>query len=70
MELELLSNYSNSSGSTGANQYASETWNGKLGEKCFTVTLNSMAAPVFDGDELDEDERTDVMNELSERSGL
>lgn len=70
MELELVSNYSNSSGSTGANQYASETWNGKIGEKCFTVTLNSMDAPQWDGDELDFDERIEVMNDLSERSGL
>ena len=70
MELELANSYSNSSGITAANAFASETWNGKLGSKCFTVTLNSMDAPKWEGDDLDEDERDEVMNELSERSGL
>lgn len=70
MELEKVSSYSNSSGVTAANAYASEIWNGKIGDKCFTVTLNSMAAPTWEGDDLDEDERIEVMNELSERSDL
>ncbi len=70
MELKPQSSYSNSSGSTAANSYSSEIWHGTLGNKRFTVTLNSMAAPTWDGDELDEDERIAVMNELSDRSGL
>lgn len=70
MTLTLSSNYSNSSGCTGANSYAEEIWNGELGAKHFTVQLNSMSTPVWSGDELDDDERTDVINELAERSGL
>ena len=70
MELELVSSYSNSSGSTGANAYASEVWNGKIGGKCFTVTLNSMGAPAWEGDDLDQDEQIEVMNEIYEKSGL
>jgi len=70
MELELTSQYSNSGGAVAANQFAEEIWTGKVGDKCFTVTLNSMSAPIWEGDDLDEDEQADVMNELSEKSNL
>lgn len=70
MKLNRTSEYSNSAGLIGANQYAAETWEGEINGKQFTVELNSCAAPQWSGADLDEDERIEVMNELSEKSGM
>jgi hypothetical protein len=70
MTIERVSAASESGGAVAGNQHATELWRGEVNGKRFEVLLDSVEAPKWDGGELDEDEQTDVMNELNERSGL
>ena len=70
MTLTKTSNNSESGGMVGFNQRSTETWDGEINGKRFTVLLDSCEAPRWSGDDMDEDERIEVMNELAERSGL
>lgn len=70
MTIERVSKYSNHNDAVAANSYNDEIWAGTLGEKNFTVHIDSRTAPRFSGDELDEYERDEVLAELADRSGL
>ena len=70
MTIQKIGGENNSTGSTGANHYAYERWRGEINGKQFEVSLNSMAAPAWEGADLDEDERNEVMAELTESSSI
>jgi hypothetical protein len=63
----------NSGGVTGANKYASESYAGEINSKAFEVTVNSCAAPVWGGedlDSLDQDDCAEILDAIAEISDL
>ena len=69
MIIEKISSESNSGGSTGANQYESETWRGVVNGKAFEVTTCSTGSPAWggeDADSLDMDDCNEVMEAIEE----
>jgi hypothetical protein len=67
MTIELISQDHNSAGSTGANQRNLDEYRWTLRGETGRVLINSMAAPIWTGDEnLDQDDRSEILTAIDE----
>lgn len=64
MTIRKLDHTNQTGGATGANQGSTTYYEGEIHDKHFTVLIDSMAAPSWGGEELDEDDRVDVLNAI------